>query len=83
MAEMRPLDPPEEVEEIIYIKCDHCEDKFEDTKIVILSFGQYCKNCSDNYVENNIKEGDDPYQVNKEMKEFEQEYKLTFNFDYK
>lgn len=83
MKEYRPINPPEEVEEIEYIKCDHCEDSFEDHKTVILSFGKYCKNCCDNYVEQSINYGFSDAQIDKDMNEFKKEYKLTFNTEYK
>jgi hypothetical protein len=78
MKEYRPLNPPEEVEEIEYIKCDWCEDKFIEGQIMTLSFGKYCKNCCDEHVENNIKYGFSDSQINKDMKEFKEQYLLTF-----
>lgn len=83
MKEYRPLNPPEETEADVYIKCDHCGDSFKDGQIPTLPWGHYCKRCCDNYVENNIREGDNEYQVNKEMKEFKEQYLLTFNTEYK
>lgn len=83
MKEYRPLNPPEEKEELIYTKCSHCEDHFKEGEIVTLGWGEYCKHCCDNYVENNIRESDDEYQIAKEMKEFKEQYLLTFKLKYK
>lgn len=83
MKEYRPLNPPEEVEEITYTKCDHCEDSFKDGQILTLPWGHYCKDCCDIYVEDNILEGDDYYQNQSDIELFKEKYVETFKLNYK
>ncbi len=83
MYEYRPLQPPIEEEKIKLTKCSWCEDHFAEGKILTLPWGHFCKSCCDKYVEANIKEGDDMYQVNKEMEQFKEQYLNTFNLKYR
>ena len=86
MAEMRPLNPPEEKDEDQYLKCDHCEEHFitgfQNSEILTLSFGKYCKRCCDNYVEQSIHYGFSTVQIDEDMKEFKTKYLLNFKTPY-
>ena len=86
MKEYRPLNPPEEKDVDEYLKCDHCEQHFitgfENSEILTLSFGKYCKSCCDNHVEISINYGFSLEQIDQDMKEFTTEYLRTFKLPY-